>query len=264
MPSVHDNRLLLRVYGDSLGMPRSLDGIHYTETYAELLTSALRAQGLQVDLYNRSKGNIALDELKTLAINDHRYFGNWPEIVVIQCGIVDCAPRPVSGRIRRLVGRLPAHLRSKAISFLHSNRARILNNGFRWRVTEPQEFQTAYVELLRSVSGYDGWIYAVGIAPTTPEMEQHSPGLTSSILLYNEIICTAARDAGNSVRFVDVNGAILEDADGLRRYMNLTDGHHITTEGHSLYARLILAAVQERQLKQHHSRLPITIADFVK
>jgi lysophospholipase L1-like esterase len=79
-------------------------------------------------------------------------------------------------------------------------------------------------------------------------MELHSPGLTNSILLYNEIIGTAARDAGKTVQFVDVHSAILAEADGLRRYMNLTDGHHITREGHSLYARLICAVARE-QLK---------------
>lgn len=245
MPGNDECRLLLRVYGDSLGMPRDFGGIHYRETYAELLKSALEQQGWRVDLYNRSKGNIAVDELKTMVENDRKYFGQQREIVVIQCGIVDSAPRPISGRTRRLVGRFPERLRRRVISFLHSNRARILSSGFQWRVTEPPPFRLAYRELLLAAGAGTGHVYSINVAPTTHEMEEHSPGLSSSIRLYNAIIADEVQRAGETAQLIDVHRAILEESGGLQRYIDSKDGHHITRQGHLLYTRLIMAAERE-------------------
>jgi len=242
MPENDDCRLLLRVYGDSLGMPRAFEGIRYRETYAELLKAALEERAWRVDLYNRSKGNVDVGELRTMVEYDRRYFGRPREIVVIQCGIVDCAPRPISGRTRRLVGRLPEPLRQRVITFLHSNRARLLNSGFQWRVTEPDPFRLTYRELLLAASSGTGHVYSVNVAPTTPEMEEHSPGLSGSIQRYNTIIADEVRRAGASVQLIDVHSAILEEDGGLQRYVNAKDGHHITREGHLLYTRLIMAA----------------------
>jgi acyl-CoA thioesterase I len=244
MAATDPKRLLLRIYGDSLGMPRNFTGIHYSETYPELLKVALEREGWKVDLYNRSKGGVTIAELHTLALNDHKYFGDVPEIVVIQCGIVDCAPRPISGRMRRLIGRLPEKFRSPVVAFLHSKRSRILKSGFRWRVTEPPQFREMYTDLLRAASQHGQHMVAVSIAPTTLAMEEHSPGLLSSIVLYNDIIRFAVREVGSGIHYVDVHNAVLQEPDGLARWIDSADGHHITREGHQLYSAHILAAIR--------------------
>lgn len=246
MTASRTNRLLLRIYGDSLGMPRSFKGISYRDTYPELLKAALTQDGWEVDLYNRSKGGVSIDELCTAARDDRKYFGDACAIVILQCGIVDCAPRPASARMRIWIGRLPWRIQKSVIAFLHNKRARILKAGFCWRITEPSRFTEKYTELLRGASGESEQIIAVGIAPTTPEMEKHSPGLSQSIAQYNQLIHSAVQTACAGVQYVDVHRAILMHHEGVTRFIDAADGHHITAEGHRLYSALLLDAIRVR------------------
>ena len=92
--------LLIRVYGDLLGMPRSTDGISYMETYAEILADGRSIYPRrQVHLYNRSRGAGTVRSLIADYLQDTSYFGTGEtDILVIQCGICDCAP--LSGAAR--------------------------------------------------------------------------------------------------------------------------------------------------------------------
>jgi hypothetical protein len=105
-------RVLIRMYGDSLSMPRIRAGIPYTHSYGELFRSRLEEflPGIRVDLYNRSVGGASIARLKETFEIDDTYFGPGEDILIIQAGIVDCAPRSISGRARRLVGRCPSSL----------------------------------------------------------------------------------------------------------------------------------------------------------
>lgn len=234
--------LLLRVYGDSLSLPRPADGIGYGDVYPELIRDALEAAGgVRVSLWNRSRGGAPVSDLFQAYIHDSGYFpADVGSIVVIQCGIVDCAPRPIPPSVRERISRLPVALRWVVAKFLHFSRPILLRLGFRWRATELEVFAGVLSAWLHKASSGATRVYVINIAPTPANVDAHSPGLADSIVAYNRVINDTAVRNGATV--VDVFAAIADDKEEPATYVNPVDGHHITPRGHRLYADLILAA----------------------
>ena len=231
------------IYGDSLSLPRAGDAIPPEATYAELLRERLRHRGVAATVLNRSRGGATIDELYRDYRNDLGYIGEAPgQVLVIQCGVVDCAPRPLSRRGRRVVGRLPAALRSPIVSFLHRKRAALLSRGISFRYTQPPRFAAVLGGWLRHAAPRYSRILVINIAPTTAEMEQHSPGFTASIETFNGLIAGAVRDVPNAT-VVDVHRLLSSSAAELTRCVNQQDGHHITAAGHQLFAETLDAAI---------------------
>jgi lysophospholipase L1-like esterase len=113
--------------------------------------------------------------------------------------------------------------------------------GF-WRNIKPERFAAVYRQLLtKAVPEFDR-VYAINIAPTNTAMEEHSPGLSKSIQIYNQLIKQAAESAdASNLHLIDVHAAISAGKEGTDHYIIKSDGHHITQAGHDLYASLILA-----------------------
>jgi lysophospholipase L1-like esterase len=237
---------LIRVYGDSLALPRSADAIGYRETFPELVRQAWEAADPRqlVHLYNRSRRGATIASLLTDCWMDAEAFGSaGGDLCLLQCGVCDCGPRPVPRWLRNRIDRLPGRVKRRIIRFLHDHRARILRAGLAWRDTPPEEFRRLYQEFLAGVVKEFRRVVAINIAPTTEAMDRHSPGLAASIERYNGLIREAvAAVGGENLRLADVYGAITGTPGGIERHVNASDGHHITAEGHRLYARLILEA----------------------
>lgn len=237
------DRLLLRVYGDSLSLPRPADGVAYSDVYPELIRDALEAThpGLRISVWNRSRGGASIRELHESYCQDSAYFDpTESSILVIQCGIVDCAPRPVPSSVREKIGHLPTPLRWLVAKFLHFARPFLLRIGIRWRVTEIDDFESRLLTWVKGIHAEPVRVYVFNIAPTVPAIEAHSPGLANSIHAYNEAIRRVT--SAGSATLIDVFGAIQAQPGGLSKYINLRDGHHISKQGHRLYADLLLAA----------------------
>ena len=234
---------ILFVYGDSLALPRAQDGIAAPETFAEQVRAGLTHElAAPVALYNRARGGVPIGVLYKGWAEDATYFGPVSTaIAIVEAGIVDCAPRPIPPVARRAIGLLPTPIRQAAVRVLHSQRSRLLNAGSVWRVTSPQRFERTLHRWLQELAGVASRVYVLNIAPTTEAMEQHSPGLSRSIEQYNEIIARTTANTGENVELVDVHSAVRAAPDGLARYVNKVDGHHLTRDGHSMIAGLILA-----------------------
>jgi len=239
-----ETELLIRVYGDSLSLPRALDGIGYRDTYPELVSEGIRRRlpSLSLSLYNRSGGGMTIDAVHERYLHDCSYFGSRArQILLIQCGIVDCAPRPVPALIRKWIGRLPGRIRGPITGFLHRARPRLLRAGMSWRLTSPERFARVLSRWLEHASKTFERVYVLTIAPTVPAIATHSPGLAESISMYNDLIRdVSAATTSEAVVLVDIYSAISKDGP-VASYVNPVDGHHITREGHVLYSDLILA-----------------------
>jgi hypothetical protein len=246
------DRLLIRLYGDSLSMPREAEGIRYFDCFGELLAASLRKalSGTEVSLYNRSYSGPRITDIYETCRADTFFFGSdGNDIAILQCGIVDCAPRPVPPKIRSIVARLPGALRNLIVSFIHRNRASMLRSGLIWRVTPPQAFTVSMIETLKLMLPSFSRVYVINIAPTTAGTEAHSPGLSESIDQYNRLIKDSIAAVGSpNIRLIDVHSAILSQAQPIEQYVSQVDGHHITVRAHQLYAGLILE--QEAQLQR--------------
>jgi lysophospholipase L1-like esterase len=240
----------IHVYGDSLSLPRTSDGVRYYDTYPELLRDAIEraTPSVRVALYNRSQGGGSISTLKAAYTSDSAYFGQADarRILVIQCGVVDCAPRPVPPRVRAQIGRLPTPLRWAVSKVLHHLRPYLLRSGIKWQLTPAEEFHATLKEWLAGAAPRFDRVYVVNIAPTIDAIETHSPGLRAAIEAFNTVIADAARvRADPRVVLVDAHAAVLASADGVDRLINPVDGHHITRVGHALYAKLIEAYERE-------------------
>jgi hypothetical protein len=235
---------VVRVYGDSLSLPRVDEGVGAAATYAELFGRGLRQRhpGRDVVLYNRARGAGTVTTLVADYLRDAGYFGRpGADRLIVQCGICDCAPRPIPPALRAIVGRLPAFLRGRAVGFLHEQRPRLVRVGPVWRETRPSSFRRTYAYWLEQVVRDCVRVYAMNVAPVTDSLEAHSPGLRASIALYNRLIGEAVAAVGSkNLVLLDVHAAISARPGGIEACINANDGHHLTAEGHRLYSDLAL------------------------
>lgn len=237
-------RFLIRVYGDSLSMPRETEAVRYFQTYGELISEDIQKRSLdaKVTLYNRSFSEASAPALLAAYRSDAFYFGTpGGDFAVLQCGVVDCAPRPLPPKLRSVISRLPATLRNPIVNFLHKNRASLLRNGLLWRTTPPGLFLESMSELVNLMTRDFSRVYVINIAPTTAEIEARSPGFSESIELYNGFIDQAVKQATmEAAILIDVHHAILARPAKTSGLISELDGHHITPAAHQLYADAIL------------------------
>jgi hypothetical protein len=235
--------VLIRVYGDSLSLPRVSGGIGHQQTYSEMLVKgiSIRLPAIALSLYNRSGGGMTITDLFERYLQDCSYFGAPAhQALVIQCGIVDCAPRPVPPFLRKLIGKLPGPARALITGFLHRARPWLLKAGLSWRMTVPHQFAKVLSRWLAHAASQSARVYVVNIAPTVPSIAVHSPGFEQSIVAYNSLIAmaVAAAPPGSAV-LIDVHDVIVQ-RDDVTVFVSRSDGHHITSEGNQLYGELIL------------------------
>lgn len=238
-------RTLVRVYGDSVSLPRVTAGVTYDLSYPEIMRARLAAAPAPIEcaLYNRSINNIAVGDLYQRFVIDSSYFGKADDVLIIQSGIVDCAPRPIPHWLREQIGRLPGHARAPIIKVLHDHRARFLTLGRTWRRTPPGAFGATMRRWVAEAAGMCRHVYVINVLPTHAAIERHSPGFNASVNLFNGLIGDAvASAAAANVTLVDAHARVLAEPDGLARYVNAQDGHHLTAEGHALYGELLTAA----------------------
>lgn len=239
-----DNTLEIFIYSDSLGLPRSRDGILCSQIYSELFRSwiEMNRKDSKVYLFNRSQGGIKLRQLWGLFQMDSAYFGSSGEkIMVLHCGIVDCAPRPIPDWLRYIISRFPGKMQRPVVHFLHNNRPRILKSGLMWRATRPERFSFLYKQIVTKATAQFSRVYIINIFPTTDNIETHSPGLSRSIEWYNDIIRQVINETkADNLIFIDVHKFIRESHCELQSIINKTDGHHLTVQGHRLLFDLLI------------------------
>jgi hypothetical protein len=239
-----DSRFIIRVYGDSLGMPRATRGISVEMTYAEIVRRWIADTSLyeHVHLYNRSQGGTFIEPLFKEFIMDSTYFGNaHPSILIIQCGVVDCAPRPIPLWLRNLIAKLPGRVVVRIKKFLHNNRAKMLNMGLSWRYTPPRSFYSNYVMWLKKAAQNFTRVYLCSILPPSEQIGCHSPGFLLNVIRYNELIKKAVRSVNaENIFLIDVFDRVKKDSAGIEKYVLAEDGHHLSVDGHKLYADMII------------------------
>lgn len=237
---------IVKVYGDSISLPRPQDGISFGKEYGFLVYDFLRREVESESFYlNRSIGGAKVKELFDLYSRDLIYF-NGKGILIIQCGVVDCAPRPVPMFIRELISIQPDFIKWRIVKFLHNNRSRILKAGFGTRATPPTKFRKVYKKWLSYALEREELVIVINIAPNTDEIENHSPGFRKSIEEYNRIIKEIVDEKkSEKLIHIDVFSKILEFDPDRKFIINQKDGHHITLDGHKVYAEEIEKKIRD-------------------
>ena len=228
--------MLIFYYADSLGMPRS-GVVEIKERYIYLFQQWLQNQtDEEVFVIDRAKGYSTIKGLYTDYKNDMGYFTGKKDILIIHEGVVDCAPRPLPRFIRNVVSGLPSFLRNRIIRFIHNNRRRLLKSGFRYHLTSKKKYKAILKEWVEDAVKNFARVYVVNIAPTTPNIEFHSPGFSLAIQQYNSIIKDVITESHfANVLLVDVYSEIRSSNLELESLITKEDGHHITSLAHRLY-----------------------------
>mgnify|MGYP006119981519 CR=1 FL=1 len=197
------------VLGDSLCLPRvKPEKVSLYQTWPHLLIN---------DHFEVLQLGIGGGTLRDLCEQSAYYHPSEPDIVIIQSGIVDCAPRAL-GRIEKDI------INSNRI--LNSLFHRLLPVKFIRRVrrktyTNVKEFQSSIDKITNRFS--DSHIIWIGIVPVSKEYEETVPGIAKNIEKYNCIIKNNMINTKNS--FCSVNSIPI---DGI-----MSDHHHLSSIGHT-------------------------------
>jgi acyl-CoA thioesterase-1 len=227
------NRVL--IIGDSMALPR--EGVPYESSWPYLIQSKYQ----HVDIINRSlrgatvarlvlEGGGREDIVNYPAGSDCLEFYS-PSIVILQLGIVDCAPRLLSKKaiLSKLINRLPLYLQTKVINFLKKSVGRSKKNAY-ISSNQYRKNIVAYIEraLLKNVKH----IIAVEIGTVSDGVSRKSPQILEQIKEYNEILIDISEEYNifNVIKF----GSEKENINACT-----TDGYHLNCHGHYLLANSI-------------------------
>lgn len=227
-----DEKEVLLVQGDSLTLPH--DSVPYPHTWPGLL---------QRDLDEFHVVNVGQSEKTTsdfsggLNVHQKRELEYYePQVVVVQVGIVDCAPRYFRKWEKQLLDLIPVHTVSDGLFFLAKHlRSRSEKRSYVDRPTFRANLK-AYCQ--RAEKSKVGRIVVVKILQPGTTYSRKNPRIEESITSYNAIIEDVVDQFGNAETLrpladdPTVEKAAIEEN-------TLSDGYHLNRKGHRrLFERL--------------------------
>ncbi|QCK15921.1 SGNH/GDSL hydrolase family protein [Mangrovivirga cuniculi] len=202
------------VFTDSLGLPRELpETCEFEETWPYLLKEVFLVH--QVSIGGGTIGDLLRQ------VSYHKMFK--PDIVIIQSGIVDCAPRSLKHFELDLIKRIP--FISNVLLKLIKKNSKSLRKIRKTSYTSPEDFKEKNGRIKMSLK--DSNIYALSILPASEKYEKKVPGITQSIAKYNSILKELYLD-----KFIDLND--------IPREFIMSDSIHLNSKGQRYIYKLIL------------------------
>ena len=225
------------VYSDSTAFPRSTI-VSPIETWPILLNEIASA------IYLRGKGGVQSKALLHSLREDSFYFNldsnsNYRSLVIFAFGIVDCAPRPITYKLKA-ISRIPIfgpRLWSLISTVLKPHRIWIQRISS-YQVTPASRFQRNLEKMLNHIKNQNSLIVILGTPRPSSEAIRRSPGFEEAIDEYNEIKRKLASNFSRAI-YLPIE---IEDATS---YISLEDGHHFSKKGHKCIADLIIKSCRE-------------------
>ncbi len=201
-------KLRILVLGDSLCLPRiEPEKVDLWQTWPYLLQMNKDFEVIQLGIGGAT--------IKDLYEQSNYYFPSYPDIVIIQSGIVDCAPRALGNLEKEIINsnRLLNYLFSHffPIKFMRRIRKKTYTNA--------NDFSSYISEFKNRFS--NSKIVWIGIVPVSGDYEKKVPGILKNISKYNKIIAEKLTD--NNI-FCSTDAIPL---DGI-----MSDHHHLSSIGH--------------------------------
>lgn len=227
------------VLGDSLSMPRPEKEtvVRWEETWPARLEELLRPAFPLVDVIGCGARSMTADRLD---LDEHIDLKD-PDAVVMQVGIVDCAPRVFTRRTRALLGSrvVPAPIRERIIAYRSARRAELsAADPLRRVYTRPDVYERALRTARDRCRGR-----AVVVIPVVvgARLARDVPAYTANVALYNEIL---GRVFGDAV--IELPAPITAGGPFT------SDGIHLVDEGHALVAAAVAARLGEALARREH------------
>lgn len=201
------------ILSDSLALPREKpESCNYADTWPFLLKS-------KFDIHQVSIGGATSEDLKN-QIFYHKMFE--PDIVIIQVGIVDCAPRFATQFELALLNRIP-FFGKFIIKFLKTKQVRKL------RKKTYINLNTFEIIIKNIQDSFNVPVYFISIINATKDYEKKLPGVTENINRYNDRLKSISK------YYIDLKSF---PSQGI-----MTDFHHINSYGHSYIYDLIIKEI---------------------
>lgn len=209
------------IIGDSLSFDRP-DELAHEERWPQLLRGGLS----EVLIENKSRGASTTQRLAGESLN-----GLQPgDAIIVQLGIVDCAPRLLSKIESKIIGRLPSFLRKGLISLTKKNR---IQNSKRAYVN-PVSFERNLVQFLDRTKGFN--VFYIKILPAGSKFLSSNPDVFKSISQYNNIVDSLKMSFSN-VNLIELDKVNIDD-------YTLTDGYHLNAAGHQLIYQCLMTEIR--------------------
>lgn len=169
-----DKKIL--IFSDSLALPRSTPEVC---TYEETWPVLLKNDGFNI--HQLSIGGATIRELNSQM---HYHFLFSPDVVIVQAGIVDCAPRALGKLELLLLNHF--YITKKLLQFFLPKCYFFLRKKRNISYTTKEEYRKYINSFLKMFSGKK--IYWIGILPSTEEYEKVVPGISKRIITFNGIL----------------------------------------------------------------------------
>ena len=201
--------LKILVITDSLGLPRKSDDdlVPFEETWVNKLKE-------KATVHQISIGGATIYQLYE-QIKYNELFN--PDLVLVQSGIVDCAPRAFKMAERQLLQSIP--LVRNVFSKVSEKYGKKIRNMRNISYTKPDLFKLYVQKIINDFK--DKPVYFIGIVPAPLAYERKMKGITKNIEAYNSILKNASGD-----KFIETNDL---SESGL-----LSDYHHLSVQGNQL------------------------------
>lgn len=206
----------LLIFSDSLALPRSTPEITwYEDTYPCLLKD-------NFEVFQCSKGGGLMGDF----VEQVFYYRQFrPDVVLLQIGIVDCAPRAFSKMEEYIFksNRFLYKIRYFLSKYKITKRIRKVRQ-LSW--TSPDKFRKGCEFFIQKFSSPVS-VYALSIVPVTHSYEIQVPGIKEKVNKYNKIL-------------KDVFGENFIDLDSIPFEGIMADHHHLTKIGHQYVYHKVL------------------------
>jgi lysophospholipase L1-like esterase len=220
-PSARPRALII---ADSLALPRG--DVAYEHTWPAIVAQRMPAV-TWINLARRLSTTERLNGEGNQGADCLEFYG--PDLVVLQLGIVDCAPRVLHRRTAAVVYRLPFGLGTRLTSWLERRRGRKVTNCF---VPLP-EFERNLRHYLDRAASAGAIVIAIAVLPASRPLVAKNPAVAAQIDRYNAVLDRLAAQVPHL--------RVLHALKGLASIDEcFVDGYHLNEQG----ARRIAAGLE--------------------
>lgn len=169
-----------------------------------------------------------------------------PDIVVLQVGINECAPRPLSVRERERLGRLrPGRLRALVIKAIHHLRPRIIRARALQQVTPLPRFLSSMRRVATAAVAHGAHVLVLPITTVTAVAEARTPFTNREVARYNSGLATLAAPGVTIVTAAEIFGT--QTADVL---CMTPDTVHLSASAHEQLSAFVCGWIQHATRKR--------------
>lgn len=211
------------IFSDSLALPRFYPEVTIVEeTYPYMLRN-------NYEVFQFSKGGGLIHEIVPQA---HYYKQYNPDYIILQCGIVDCACRAFSHKEElffqsNFLGHVIRRFLSSTIT---TKRLRSIRKKS-W--TEPEVYMSNCKTLKEIFANIP--VFALSILPVSDDYEAKINGMKNKVDQYNALLKETFSET-----YIDLSG--------IPNCGIMTDGHHLTRDGHNYVFQQIQSALKNVKL----------------